>query len=479
MAKSTVRSYPRRQGRSWLVLGLLCLAQFMVILDTTIVNVALPSIRSDLGFESGAGLQYVISLYALTFGGCLILAGRAADLFGRRRIFVTGLVVFALSSIVCGLAPTPSALLIARMVQGLGSAMTSAAALALLLATFQEGPDRNRALGAWGAVGGAAGACGLVLGGLLTAVAWPWVFFINVPVAIIAAIGSVRLLPGPVSHTQARRLDLPGAGAVTAGLGLLILGLTRIDRNGFTAVTVTSLAGSLVLLAVFVWIERQASDPLVRFSLFRTPGVAGANLVLVIVTAIVASNLFFTTLYVQRIIGYDPVLTGLAFLPNSLLVVLGSTGASHLLGRASARAILTTGLTILAAGSLLLSLIPTKHPSYMTDVLPGFALTGLGLGLAIVATTTAATRGINHHDQGLASGLVNTAQQVGFAVGIAAIVAVATAVTNTASGQTTERLITGYTAGYLTGAALAALAALITLVTLPGREPHKVPNNHS
>src|SRR5699024_234721 len=222
----------------------LCLAQFMVILDTTIVNVALPSIQSDLGFGSGSGLQYVISLYALTFGGTLILAGRVADLFGRKRIFIAGLLVFAAASMACGLAHTPAVLLVARAAQGVGGAMTSAAALALLLATFAEGSERNRALGAWGAVGGAAGACGLILGGLLTALAWPWVFFINVPVVVLAAAGSVRLLPGgSVGRTESRRLDLPGAVTVTAGLGLLILGLTRIEQDGLTAVP------TLVLLA--------------------------------------------------------------------------------------------------------------------------------------------------------------------------------------------------------------------------------------
>lgn len=464
---------PRAAGHGLqapVVLALLCLAQFMVILDTTIVNVALPAIRSDLGFETGSGLQYVISLYALTFGGTLILAGRVADLFGQRRIFIAGLLVFAAASVGCGLAPTPAALLIARAVQGVGSAMTSAAALALLLATFSEGGARNRALAAWG-VGGAAGACGLILGGLLTSLAWPWIFFINVPLALIAATGAARLLPGkPVDHAEGRRVDLPGAVTITTGLGLLILGLTRIEQHGLAAAsTLLLLAGSLVVLAAFVLLERRALDPLVRFSLFRIPGVGAANLIFVAVTAVVASNLFFTTLYVQEVLTFTPILTGVAFLPNSCLVVLGSLTASRLLARTSPRAVLTTGLLILAAGSLLLSQIPAANPRYAIDVLPGFALTGLGLGLAFVAATTAATRGINDHDQGLASGLVNTAQQVGFAVGIAAIVAIATAVTHSASGPAIERVVAGYAAGYLCDAVIAGLTAIVTLIALPSR----------
>lgn len=434
--------------RPCLALALLCAAQFMLILDTTIVAVALPSIRADLGFASQADLQYVISLYAATFGGLLILAGRVADLLGRRRVFAAGLLAFAAASLACGLAPTSEALLAGRALQGVGAAMVSPAALSLLTALFAEGEERNRALGAWGSVGGAAGATGLVLGGVLTSAAgWEWLFFINLPIALGCAFAAPRLLPAAAAPEAGRRLDLPGALTITLALGLLIFGLSRSEHTGFgSAATLGLLAGAAALLAAFVAIERRVRRPLVAFRLFRLPGVAGANVAMLLLNAVIASQLFFTTLYAQRVLGLSALETGLAFLTNSALVVVGSTLASRLIGRVGAGVVLAIGLAIIGASALLLSGV-SADGTYAADVLPGFTLTGLGLGLAFVSVTVGATSGAGDRDQGLASGVVNTAQQVGFGVGIAAVIA----------------SVDGYSAGYLVNAALATFAAVLAL----------------
>nr|WP_042183901.1 MFS transporter [Kibdelosporangium sp. MJ126-NF4]CEL15949.1 putative transmembrane efflux protein [Kibdelosporangium sp. MJ126-NF4]CTQ93873.1 putative transmembrane efflux protein [Kibdelosporangium sp. MJ126-NF4] len=453
--------------RADLVLVLLCLAQFMVILDTTIVNVALPSISADLGFGSDADLQYVISLYALTFGGVLILAGRVADLVGRRRVFAAGMLMFAAASLACGLASNPAVLLAARAAQGVASAMVSAAALALLTTLFTEGSARNRALGVWGAVGGAAGACGLLLGGVLThALGWPWVFFINLPVGVMVAVAAPRLLPADRRGATTGGLDLPGAVTVTAGLALLIFGLTRGEQEGFLTPPVLSmLAAAIALLVAFIVIERHRRAPLVDFRIFRVPGIVAANTVAVLLTTIVASNLFFTTLSVQQILRFSPLETGLAFLPNSVLVIVGSAWGSRLVGRTGPGTVIAGGFAVLTIGSLLLTGI-SEAGHYVRDVLPGFALTGFGLGLAFVAITIAATRGIDGRDQGLASGLLNTAQQIGFGVGIAVVAAAAASYADSAHGGPGERLIAGYSAGYLIDAILAAVTAIMAVVLM-------------
>ncbi|MFC6882312.1 MULTISPECIES: MFS transporter [Actinomadura] len=471
---SRVRTSTPASGREvrhrGLALLLLCSAQFTVILDTTIVNVALPAIRSEFGFASQAELQYVISLYALTFGGFLILAGRVADLYGRRRLFVAGLLLFAAASLLCGLAPASWVLLAGRALQGLASAMVSPAALSLLVTLFDEGPERNRALGVWGASGGAAGATGLIVGGVLTAaLGWEWVFFINIPIGLAAALAARRLLPPGGAAGARSRLDLPGAVAVTLGLGLLIFGLTRGEQDGFDApAPLVLLAASVLLLAAFVLIERHVRSPLVAFRLFRVPGVTGSNVAALLLTTIISSQLFFTTLYAQRVLGLSALETGLAFVPNSALVLVGSSVASRITGRLGAGRVLAAGLAIIGVGSLLLAGV-SPDGAYATDVLPGFTVTGFGLGLAFVAVTIGATSGLREDDQGLASGVVNTAQQIGFAVGIAAVVAAALALTEHGGGDETERLVSGYSTGYLMDAGLAAAGALLALALVRAR----------
>lgn len=461
---------PTQTQSRTLALILLCCAQFMVILDTTIVNVALPSMQTDLGFTSQADLQYVISLYALTFGGFLIPAGRLADLFGRRRIFVLGLVVFGVSSLLCGFAPNSGVMLAGRAVQGLGSAMVSPAALSLLTTLFAEGSERNRALGAWGAAGGAAGATGLILGGLLTATAgWEWVFFINIPICVLAVFAAARLLPVGQVPGIARAVDLPGALTITLSLGLLIFSLSQAEHTGLAnPLTLGMLAAAALLLVFFVMIERRTTHPVVAFRLFRLPGVAGANVSALLLNTVIASQLFFTTLYVQQVLGFSALQTGLAFLPNSALVLVGSAIASRLVGRTGAGALLATGFVVVGVSALLLTGVDVNG-NYVSDVLPGFTLTGLGLGMAFVSVTVGATTGATDEDQGLASGVVNSALQAGFAVGIAAVVAAAFALGSTNSAGQGVQAVAGYSVGYLIDALLAGLAAVLALVFVRGQ----------
>lgn len=434
----------------------------MVVLDTTIVNVALPAIGRDLQFRSDAHLQYVISLYALTFGGFLILAGRMADLFGRRRLFLIGLLAFTAASLACGLAPTSGSMLAARAIQGVGSALVSSAALALLTTEFAEGKERNTALGVWGATGGAAGASGLIVGGVMTsALGWEWVFFINVPVGLAIMVAAPRVIHASTTVSPSgRRLDLLGSVCITGGLGLLIYTATQIEQLGLTPVTIWMAIGVVALLLAFIAIERRTAEPILPFRLFRVPGLAAANVVVLILNAIIASHLFFTTLYVQSTLGYSPLQTGFAFLPNSALVVIGATLTSRIVHRIGVDRLLATGAALIGISALLLSPVPPTG-SYLLNVLPGFALAGLGLGVGFTAAMIAATTGVASRDHGAASGVVNSAQQVGFALGIAIIVAIASSIGDYL--QPGDETAT-YSAGYLIDAALALLGTVVALL---------------
>lgn len=465
----------QRAGTRALVL--LCAAQFMVVLDTTIVTVALPAVGVELGFAGEAQLQYVVSLYALPFGALLLFGGRSADVLGRRRVFASGLAGFTAASLGCGLAASPVVLLAARVVQGAAAAFVSAAALALLTTVFAEGRARRRALGAWGAVGGAAGATGLLAGGALTdTFGWASVFLINVPIGV-AAIASVPAVLPAVSRS-ATATDLPGALAVTTGLGALIGGLIWIEQHGLGPAPLALLVAGPALLATFARIEVRSRHPLLPPRLLRAPGPLVGNVAMLVLSGVVATALFFTTLYVQQVLGFSTLHTGLAFLPNSLLVLAGSALGSRHMRRVGPLAVLTAGLGVAAGGSLLLAATITVPGSYLTAVLPGFALNGLGLGVAFVAATAAATEAPSG-DRGAAAGLVGTAQQIGMTLGLTTIVAVATTVAS-AAGEfgrpATEAVVEGYAAGHLTGAALATTAALLTgAAALRGRCHHRLP----
>ncbi len=438
------------------LLLVLCAAQFMMVLDTSIVNIALPSIGTALGFGSPSHLQYVISLYALTLGGSLIVAGRTADRLGHRRVFLAGLLLFTLSSIGCGLAWHPAALLIARGIQGVGAALSSAAGLAILTTSYAPGPERNRALAAWGAVGGGAGAAGLVFGGLITQLwGWAWVFLINVPIGLLIMLVGRSVISGqaPADRTteSADRINVPGALALMITIGMVIFGLTGASERG----PADPLTWGPVIIAVgmavlFRWSERRAAEPVLPGRLFRLPGLLRCYAVAFLLNAVIAATLFFTTLYLQQSIKLTPLQTGLAFLPNSCLVVAGSYAGSRIAARVGPRRPLLLGIAGTGIGTLLLAGIAV-WPGALVLIMIGFAVIGLGLGLAFTSFTIAATQDVPAADQGVGAGVLNTTQQLGFALGIAAIAGIATI---------PDDPVTGYVVGYLVAAGLAGLAAV-------------------
>ena len=482
------RTTPTRDSRRWLALALLCAVQFMVVLDVSIVNIALPSIEAGLGF-SERNLQWVVSGYALTFGGFLLLAGRAADLFGRRRFFMIGLGLFTASSLACGLAVSSTLLIGARIAQGLGAALVSPAALSLLTTTFRAGEERNRALGVWGAVAASGAAAGLLLGGFLTAsLGWEWVFFVNVPVGVLAITLAPVLLSESRDLIEAPRLDLLGAVTVTGGLIALVYGLTQAEGTGFSSLgTIVVLILAAALIVAFGFVEGRVASPLLPFRVFRSRTLTGANLVALLSAAVIGSQGFFSTLYMQQILGYSPIATGLAFLPLTLTIMATSALGSRLVSRLGTKPLMVAGMTCLTIGMLLLSRISVTG-SYAADLLPGFFLFALGLGLTFVTAIVAGTAGLSNSEQGLASGLINTSQQVGTAVGLAILVTVAVARADTLAGNVgpSAALVGGYRYGFVVGAGVAIVGLLVALflvrerqcaeeVARPGPEPARVP----
>lgn len=415
----------RAETRRWLGLAVLCSAFFMVILDVAIVNVALPSIAADLDF-SPRSLQWVVSAYALTFGGLLLLGGRAADVLGQRRTFVGGVAVFALASLLGGLAWSPAMLVTARSLQGIGAASMTPAALSILMTTFPEGAERNKALGAWGAVGASGGTIGLLIGGALTqTVGWTWIFLLNVPIgATVIALTPALLAKRPPAASK-RRFDLAGATSVTAALSLLVYSVVDADAAGWGSVrTVSLLAISALLLAAFAVVERRAAAPLLPFRLFRVGVVFGSNVASALFGAAIFGMFFVITLYLQRVLGYSPLEAGLAWLALSVTALLASAGGAGLVTRVGPRVPLVTGLSIATAGLWLLSRLP-QDARYLHDVMPALAVSGLGIGLAFVTLSIGALEGVNEPDAGLASGLVNATQQIGGALGVAILSTVA------------------------------------------------------
>jgi len=422
--------HPVSPRRRWSALALIVTAQFMVILDVAIVNVALPSIKSDLGF-SRTGLQWVITAYAILFGGALLLGGRLADLLGRRRMFVAGLALFALSSLLCGFAWSSGSLVGFRALQGLGGALLAPAALSLLMTTFAEGRERNLALGIYGAASGSGAAVGVLLGGVLTSYfGWSWIFFLNVPVGAAAIALAPFLLRESRAELAHRHFDLAGAGSVTAGLMLLVYALTRATSDGWTSpATLGLLGGAAALVTAFLAIESRSRSPLLPLRIFRLRTLTAANATMAIVGAVTFSEFFLLTLYVQDVLHYSAVQSGVAFSAFALAVVVTSNIAQVVVGRAGVRATLTGGLALAIASLALLVRLPVDG-NYFRDLFPAFVLGGAGMGFSFVPVTIASLTGVERADAGVASGLVNTSRQIGGAIGLAAISTVAASATS-------------------------------------------------
>jgi EmrB/QacA subfamily drug resistance transporter len=463
--------------RKWLALALLSVVQFMVVLDIAIVNVALPSIQVDLGF-SQENLQWVISAYALVFGGFLLLGGRAADLLGRRRIFLAGVVVFTAASLLAGLAWSEASLISARALQGLGAAIITPAALSILSVTFAEGRDRNIALGVWGAVGGFGAAAGVLLGGILTdALSWEWIFFVNVPVGVIAfALAPVLLTES--RDARVKTFDVPGAVLVTGGLSLLVYAITEAGRDGWLAgQTIAFFVTSFVLLAAFVGWELRHPEPLMRFGILRTKTVAGANVAGFIMGTALFSMFLMLTLYMQQVLGYSALKTGVAYLAVAGTAILWSAVAAQLVTRIGVKPVLTVGMTMLTGGLIYFTQVSVGG-SYLGDLLPGFLLIGIGIGFSFVPISIAALAGVQPAEAGLASGLINTSQQIGGALGIAALSTIATSQTSdaVASGSALDvALVDGFTAAFLAGVIIAGLGIVAALTLIRKDELEQAP----
>jgi EmrB/QacA subfamily drug resistance transporter len=438
----------------------------MVVLDIAIVNVALPSIQIDLGF-SQENLQWVISAYALFFGGFLLLGGRTADLLGRRRLFIAGLLLFSAASLLSGLAWSDEALIVARAVQGLGAAIITPAALAILMTTFQEGRERNTALGVWGAVGAFGAVAGVLLGGILTDwLSWEWIFYINVPVGI-AAVALTPLLLAESRDSQMKSFDVPGAVLVTAGMSTLVFAITQANEFGWTsAATIGLFAAAGALLAAFAAWETRAKEPLMPFSIFRIRTVAAANISGLILGTVTFSMFLMLTLYMQQVLTYSPLKTGVAYLAVAGTAILWSGVAASLVNRIGVKPVIAAGMGFLTAGLLYFTQVSVGG-SYVGDLLPGFLLIAVGLGFSFVPISIAALAGVHASQAGLASGLFNTSQQIGGALGIAALSAIATSTTEdgVASGTAAPQALTeGFEAAFIWGGIIAAAGIVVALV---------------
>jgi EmrB/QacA subfamily drug resistance transporter len=460
------------QDRRWIALILLCVAQFVVVLDASIVNVALPTIGEALHFTE-SDLPWVVNAYVLTFGGFLLLGGRMADLLGRRRVFMAGLVVFALASLAGGLATTSGQLIAARAVQGLGAAILSPAALSIVTTTFQDGRERNKALGVWGAVAGSGGAAGVLLGGVLTdGLGWEWVLWVNVPIGLAAAAIAPTLLAESRASGERRHFDIAGAVSVTAGLSLLVYALVDANDAGWgSAQTIGLLAISAALLIAFVVIERRAPSPLMPFSIFRLRTLTGANVVGVLVGASLFSMFFFISLYMQQVLGYSAIKAGLSYLPLAVSIILSAGIASQLVTKTGFKPVLAAGMLLIAIALVWFSQISVDG-SFVSDILGPSLLAAVGLGFSFVTTTIAAVSGVQEREAGLASGLINTSQQVGGALGLAILSAISISTIGTSRDPAV--LVEGFHDAFLGGAvfALIGLVATLTLIRTSDSRAH-------
>ncbi|MCW2989864.1 MAG: transporter [Solirubrobacterales bacterium] len=452
-----------------LALALLAAAQFVVVLDASIVNVALPSIGKDLEFSQD-NLSWVVNAYTLFFGGFLLLGGRLADRLGRRRMFIAGMVLFALASLAGGLATTEVQLIVARAVQGLGAALVSPAALSIVTTTFAEGAERNKALGVWGAVAGSGGAAGVLLGGVLTKYAgWEWVLFVNTPIGLLAAFLAPRILMES-RDTRAKSFDVVGAVSVTAGVAMLVYTLVDANNSGWGSGKTLGLGiGALALLAFFVVWERRAADhPLVPFSIFRSRTLRGSNLAGLLIGASLFSMFFFISLYLQQVLHYDALKAGFAYLPLAVTIIISAGAASVLVTRIGFKTTLLAGLALITIGLVWFAQV-SAGGSYVGDVLFPSVIAAMGLGFSFVPVTIGAVMGVSDDDSGLASGLINTSQQVGGALGLAILVAVANGTTGNAVGDPVA-LTSGFQDAFLVGAGFSALGFVLSALLISGRD---------
>jgi EmrB/QacA subfamily drug resistance transporter len=461
-------STPRAKN---LALLLLAVTQFVIVIDASIVNVALPSIGTHLHF-SRDDLSWVVNAYTLTFGGFLLLGGRMADLLGRRRMFMLGLIVFSVASFAGGIAQSEGWLIAARAVQGLGAAIVSPAALSIITTTFREGSERNRALGVWGAVAGAGGAAGVLLGGILTSgLSWRWVLFVNVPIGLAAALLAPRTLVESRSEDGTQTFDIPGAVTVTAGLGLLVYAVVDAVNSGWgSTTTLLRLAGAVALLVAFVIIELRQREPLMPFRIFRLRTLRGSNIVGLLIGMSLFSMFFFISLYLQDVLHYSAIKTGLSYLPLSVGIILSAGIASQLVTRLGYKTPLIAGLLLIAGGLLWFSQVPDPGGSYASDVLGPSLLAAVGLGFSFVPVTIAAVAGTEPHEAGLASGLINTSQQVGGALGLAILATIANSRTqdllHSGVHATTVALTKGYDRAFLVGSGFAIAGAILAIVLI-------------
>jgi EmrB/QacA subfamily drug resistance transporter len=463
-----------------LALAVLAAAQFMVILDATIVNVALPAIHEALHFESDAQLQWVITAYALAFGGFLLLGGRLADLYGRRKLFLIGTVLFAISSLLGGFAQDSTQIILFRGLQGLGGALLSPAALSLVLAIFKEGPERNKALGVWSMVAAGGGAVGMLLGGALTQyVDWRWVFFINVPIGALVVAAAMKFVPASLPRDK-ESVDILGAITITGSLVGLVFGLAKAAQDGWGAsITLGAFAASVALMVWFIINELHVKHPLIRLGIFRKRNVTGGSIVMMLMSAGMFGMFFYLSIYLQQILGYSPLHTGFANLPFTLTVMVVAANLSKRVAHLNPKVILGIGPLFVAAGLVYFSRVPVAA-HYWTDIFPGIILMATGMASVFVTATMATTSGISHKESGLVSGLLNTGQQIGGAIGLAVLTVISTAATKNkimsgdlASSANTlnEALVYGFHKGFLAAAVFAVAASAVAFLVFKTHKP--------
>ncbi len=462
----------RSETNRWLVLVLVCIAQFMVILDATIVNVALPSIQTGLHF-SATSLQWIVNAYALVFGGFLLLGGRASDLLGRQRLFIAGVVLFTLASLVNGLATSSGVLIAGRAMQGLGAALVSPAALSIVTTTFAEGKERTKALGVWSAIAAGGGAVGLIVGGLLTeTLSWRWIFFVNLPIGIAAALLSLRFIPNTRSEERPETADVAGAVTVTGGLLVLVYAIVKAQVYGWgSGKTIGLFALAVALLVTFVIVETRSKAPLIRLSIFRMRSLSSSNASMLLVASGIFSMFYFASIFLQEVMGYGPLKAGFAFLPFTFGIVIGAGAAQALISRIGIRATTAIGLLLGTVGLALFTQI-TTHGTYFSEIFPGIAVMSIGMGLTFVPLTLLATTNVANSDAGLASGIFNTSQQIGGALGLAVLSTLAASRTSHLSAQgiaRSEALTRGFHIAFGIGASFLAAGLVVLLVGIRKR----------